>query len=308
MNQSLIPINHSLYVKLPTNYDFEQNLSYMARNIHECRYRIHNNAIHFAAQLAEASQIVIASITADQTTQLCIRVLAASEPLSSTDEQSLLAYVTDWLDLDRDLSPFYELGAQDRLLHSATTQFHGLRIVGMPNLFEALAWGIMGQQINLSFAFTLKKRFVTTYGTVLHWEGYDYYLFPKPDVIASLTIQDLTSLQLTTRKSEYLIGIAKLIAARELTKEQLIAVNDITLATKQLVAIRGIGPWTANYCLLFCLRYPNAFPIDDVGLQLAIKHQLELDRKPTTQEMISYAKALEGWEAYATFYLWRILY
>ena len=75
-----------------------------------------------------------------------------------------------------------------------------------------------------------------------------------------------------------------------------------------LIRIRGIGPWTANYVLMRCLQMPMAFPIADVGLHLALKQALGWDRKPTIPEIRELAAGWSGWEAYATFYLWRLLY
>jgi DNA-3-methyladenine glycosylase II len=59
---------------------------------------------------------------------------------------------------------------------------------------------------------------------------------------------------------------------------------------------------------MFCLRFPDAFPIDDVGLHNAVKMAAGLDRKPTKAELRQLAEGWKGWEAYATFYLWRLLY
>jgi DNA-3-methyladenine glycosylase II len=77
---------------------------------------------------------------------------------------------------------------------------------------------------------------------------------------------------------------------------------------KSLIKIRGIGPWTANYVLMRCLRFPTAFPIDDVGLINAIKTLLNMDRKPTKDEILALSIPWANWESYATFYLWRVLY
>lgn len=63
-----------------------------------------------------------------------------------------------------DLLPFYDLAKTDLLLQSAVKEFNGLRNVGIPNLFEAICWGIIGQQINLTYAYTLKRRFVENFG------------------------------------------------------------------------------------------------------------------------------------------------
>ena len=84
--------------------------------------------------------------------------------------------------------------------------------------------------------------------------------------------------------------------------------GDFKEAEKMLVKIRGIGPWTANYVLMRCLRFPNAFPIADVGLHNAIKHLTGTEEKPTIEEIWKLAAPWTGWESYATFYLWRFLY
>jgi DNA-3-methyladenine glycosylase II len=75
-----------------------------------------------------------------------------------------------------------------------------------------------------------------------------------------------------------------------------------------LVRVRGIGPWTAHYVRMRCLRDPRAFPIGDAGLHNAVKARLGLERKPTPQELQALFANWAGWEAYATFYLWHSLY
>ena len=180
--------------------------------------------------------------------------------------------------------------------------------MGIPDLFETLCWGILGQQINLTFAYTLKRRLVENFGRSVEWAGEKFWVFPAPSDIAGLTVADFDGLQMTSKKCEYLIGVAKLMAEGALSKEMLLAAGDLKSAEKMLVGIRGIGPWTANYVLMRCLRFPDAFPIDDVGLHNAIKHLLGRDVKPTKNEILRLSERWTGWEAYATFYLWRFLY
>jgi len=112
---------------------------------------------------------------------------------------------------------------------------------------------------------------------------------------------------MTVRKSEYIIGIAQLMDNGELSKEKLLAM-DFKEAEKSLTRIRGIGPWTANYVLMRCLRFPTAFPIDDVSLHNAIKFLRGSENKPTKEELMELSLNWSGWQAYAVFYLWRVLY
>jgi DNA-3-methyladenine glycosylase II len=221
---------------------------------------------------------------------------------------AIVMYVREWFDLDNDLTPFYAMSQGDSLLNGVVTRLYGLRNMGIPDLFEALCWGIIGQQINLAFAYTLKRRFVESFGKKVSSGEITCWLFPTPEDIAALSVSDIATLKMTTKKSEYLIGVARLLVDGVISKEMLLKAESFKAAEKMLVSIRGIGPWTANYVLMRCLRYPAAFPIDDVGLHNAIKSVLEMEQKPTVAQIRELSAGWANWEAYATFYLWRVLY
>lgn len=97
------------------------------------------------------------------------------------------------------------------------------------------------------------------------------------------------------------------MASGELSREKLMEM-DFKGAEKSLMKIRGVGPWTANYVLMRCLRFQTAFPIDDVGLINSIKLLQNMNRKPTKDEIMELSIPWKNWESYATFYLWRVLY
>ena len=63
------------------------------------------------------------------------------------------------------------------------SEYNSLRIMAIPDLFEAVCWSIIGQQINLTFAYKLKRKFTEVYGTKLTFEGINYHLFPKPKLL-----------------------------------------------------------------------------------------------------------------------------
>ena len=292
-------------IKVPEAFSFAENLKYMSRSDNECMYDIKDNKIYKAIPLKGETFLI--EIRSENDRDLIIQFITR-DPSQKQVFSGVEKYVKEWFDLDRDLEPFYELAKSDPLLKKPVHDCYGLRIVGITDLFEALCWAIIGQQINLPYAYTLKRRFVESFGRHIEWEGQKYWLFPTPDEIVKLSVADLAQLKMTTKKSEYLIQVAKLISEDELSKEKLLEAGDIDKAEKMLVKIRGIGPWTANYALMRCLRFPSAFPIDDVGLQNAIKHLLSTDKKPTKGEILKMSSGWANWEAYATFYLWRVLY
>ncbi|AXF56695.1 DNA-3-methyladenine glycosylase family protein [Salicibibacter kimchii] len=286
----------------PDAFSFKENVGYLARSADECMFEIKDEKIYRA--LALQNETVLIEISAESDQVLVVHFLAGTAPKYQENRAEVARYIWDWFDLDTDLQPFYALAKKDPLLHEPVAKFYGLRNVGLPDLFEALAWGILGQQINLSYAYTLKRRFVETFGK----KKGNYWLFPRPETIAKQQVEDVATLKMTKKKAEYLIDVADRIAKGALSKEQLLAAESFKDAEKMLTNIRGIGPWTANYVLMRCLRYPSAFPIDDVGLQNAFKLMLGYDEKPSKEEILQYAANWKGWETYATFYLWRMLY
>lgn len=297
--------NDSITLIVPKEFSFKQNLHYLSRSKNECMFHIENNKIYRVIPIEGENPLIETSVNDEG--NIHVRFLGGETPPEKWVRATVARYVREWFDLDTDLTPFYDLAKDDVLLSTPINEYYGLRNMGIPDLFEALCWGILGQQINLTFAYTLKRRFVESFGEHIEWNGQKYWIFPSPEFIANLTVKDLTELKMTTRKCEYLIGVAKLITQGNLSKESFIK-SDLKDAEKTLTDIRGIGPWTANYVLMRCLRFPSAFPIDDVGLHNVIKLLTGSNHKPTKKEIREYASAWKNWESYATFYLWRVLY
>lgn len=297
--------NH-IIIPTPEPFSFVQNLNYLSRSPNECLFQIRDGRLYRAIPVGQFTPVIEISENADHSLKVSFQ--GDTNPSNGWIRDEITKYVREWFDMDQDLQPFYKLARSDQLLQQAISSFHGLRIIGIPDLFEAISWGILGQQINLTYAYTLKRRLVERFGTHILYEGSQYWVFPSAADLAGLTVKDLSELRMTVKKCEYLIGAAQLIADGKLTKEILLEAGSLREAEKMLISIRGIGPWTANYVLMRCLRMPSAFPIDDVGLHNAIKKLTGSDHKPTKKEIRKLSASWTNWEAYATFYLWRFLY
>lgn len=296
-----------MLISVPKEFSFTENYSHLSTATNESLYTLRDGMIYKAIAVDQEAAIV--EISNYDEHHMLIRFVDEHQSISSALRIGVAQYVYDWFDLGTDLAPFYKMAAQDPLLEQAVVSFYGLRNMGIPDLYEAICWGILGQQINLGFAYTLKRRLVEKFGQALTYERETYWLFPTAETIASLTVDELSAAGMTTvKKCEYLIDTAKLIVDGTLSKEQLLQVTDVKQAEKLLVKIRGIGPWTAHYVLMRCLRMPSAFPIDDVGLHNSIKHVLKMDAKPTKAHILELSAGWTLWESYATFYLWRFLY
>jgi DNA-3-methyladenine glycosylase II len=287
----------------PMPFNYEECLLFLGRSDQEVLYEIKDGAVW--KLLRVTGEKVLFKIS-HQSSKL--RVEFPIKQPSKEAREEIACYIWEWFDLDTNLNDFYEMSAQDPILHKLAHEYEGLRMICLPDLFEALTWAVMGQQINLTFAYTLRKRFIEQFGESITFDEQKYWLYPTAERIADLELEDLRLLQFTGRKAEYIIGIAKTLASGELTKDKLLKMQTPLDMYQALIHIRGVGAWTADYVLMKCLHHKAAFPIADVGLHNALKNQLGLEQKPTILEIQEIATHWEGWQAYATFYLWRSLY
>jgi len=295
-------VKNSFSVSVPQVFDFKHCLSFLTRSPREALHVCDGDRV--VKLIRSDSGHVLFEVSEKNKGALHVQLLN-STPTAKV-RASVESYIREWFDLDTDITPFYALASRDRHLKELVKKYHGYRIVGHPDLFESLVWAVIGQQINLGFAYTLKQRFVEQFGERLHVNGAAYYLFPDPVVVAELDPEFLYPLQFSRQKSKYTVGIAQAFASGELSKEKLKAMS-LQEAKEMLMKIKGIGNWTANYALMKTFHFPDAFPLEDAGLHNALKQKLKLDRKPTLAEVMKVFRKYKGWEAYATLYLWKTI-
>jgi DNA-3-methyladenine glycosylase II len=291
----------AMYLSLPEAFDFNLNLEFLKRSPRELLHRLEGEKI--VKVIRAPSEKVLVSISG---TPRKLKIEFLNGGPSPQSREYVKDYITEWFDLQTDLRPFYEKVSSDKLLGPLVAKFYGYRIIGQPDLFESIVWAILGQQINLQFAYTLKQRFVEKFGERLFWKDQSYFLFPDAALVRRLSDDVLLSLQFSRQKSLYTRVVAEAFASGEISKEKLKGLP-LTEAKEKLMKVKGIGNWTANYALMKTFRYPDAFPLEDAGVHNAIKNLKKMDRKPTIDEVIKIFKKYKGWEAYATLYLWKSL-
>lgn len=297
-------INHDSYIEIipPREFCYEQCLAFLRRSDLEVLHQIRDLSVFKLVNVNDENVLVKISYISHK-----LRIDFADKTLPSSQREMIASYIWELFDFNQNLSDFYSWASNDSVLQPCVQKYYGLRIICIPDLFEAVTWAIMGQQINLKFAYLLKKRFVLNYGDKIAHDGIDYWLYPTFDTIASIGIENLRKLQFTTQKANYIIGFAKAMRDDEISKQRF-----LTYTPKQikeiLLKVKGIGDWTAEYVMMKCFQIPSAFPITDAGLHQALQKRLGLNRKPTIEEIKEIAQNWHGWEAYATFYLWRSLY
>lgn len=204
------------------------------------------------------------------------------------------------LGTDQDLGPFYSLAASDPSMSVLAEKFRGLHLPRTATLFESLVLAVLGQQISASVARTMRLLMIERFGRTAEFDGETYHSFPRPGDIASSTPEELRTLKLTQRKSEYIHGIAQ--AALEPEWPELEELPDDEFVSR-LVQLRGIGRWTAQWALVRGLARPDALPLGDLALRRGVSRLL-CDGEPVTDaEVERLAERWRPWRSYATAYL-----
>ncbi len=193
-----------------------------------------------------------------------------------------------------DLSAFYVTAKHDPHLASLADRFRGLKPPRFPTAFEAAVNAIACQQLSLNVGILLLNRLSEASALFVHSDSGPRYAFPRPQDIVKLSIGDLRRLGFSIRKAQYLLDLARAIAAGELDLERLAALPRQE-AIESLVHLKGIGRWTAEYVLLRGLGDLSAFPGDDVGGKNKLRRWLGI-RRTLTYEGVQ--KVTSKWKPY----------
>jgi DNA-3-methyladenine glycosylase II len=179
------------------------------------------------------------------------------EPLDASTEP----VVAQLLGLPFELEPFYAFAESEPVLARLADGLAGLRPPLAPDPFESLVTSISAQQVSLFAAFAVRNRFIERFGE----RGVHAYAFPRRERVAAGSAEELRSLGFSTRKAEYVVGVARsdldLEAMRELPDDEIRAL---------LTALPGIGEWTVDWFLARHLARPRAWPAGDLGVRKAV--------------------------------------
>lgn len=200
----------------------------------------------------------------------------------------------------QDPAPFERKLQQDGRLRSLVQGRRGVRIPRAADAFEALTWAVIGQQVNLPFAYRLRRSLIELAGTPV---GGALIAHPSPDQVAELDYSDLTRRQFSRRKAEYLIDAARDVAAGRLALHDL-EEGPASTAERTLVNVRGIGPWSAHYVMMRGFGFDDCVPVGDTGLATALERLFGLEARPDADAMRRLMEPFAPHRSLATFHLW----
>jgi DNA-3-methyladenine glycosylase II len=179
------------------------------------------------------------------------------------DDPALVEHVRRYLGVPFDLDGFAAFAATEPVLARLAETLRGFRPPLVPDPFEGLVTSITAQQISLQAAFSIRNRLIAAFG-VAHG---DAYAFPVRERLAEARPEELVALGFSGRKAEYVVGLAR--ADLDLDALAVLPDDEVKAA---LVALPGIGEWTAEWFLARHLARPDAWPAGDLGLRKAVLH------------------------------------
>jgi DNA-3-methyladenine glycosylase II len=184
---------------------------------------------------------------------------------------------------------------KDRVMRKLIPQFGDARLQSRGDPFVTLARSVVGQQISVAAAQTIWDRFAKLAKTKL-----------TPGKVLKMKVDDMRACGLSARKIEYLVDLALHFDSGALHVAQWESMDDEAIIS-ELVAIRGIGRWTAEMFLIFHLMRPDVLPLDDVGMLRGISENYFSGEPVSRSEAKEVAAAWAPYRSVATWYLWRSL-
>lgn len=199
----------------------------------------------------------------------------------------LIQNIRRLFDLDADPLVIATQFENSYLLNHLNQLSPGGRAPGCWNGFETAVMIILGQLVTNEQACGLVRQLVLQYGEAGEWNGESVFIFPEADRLAEASLDKIST---TKKRKDTLRIFSQQMAAGEIS---LNPHQDIQNVKAQLLAIPGIGPWSAEYICMRCLSDPDSFPTSDLILKRVQESEPDLD-----------LKRVSPWRAYASYLLW----
>ena len=211
-----------------------------------------------------------------------LEVTVTGARLVSSMTSAVTMILQRMLGTDVDLKEFYDFASEDPKLNQLVHRFRGAKPPRFPSIFEALVNGISCQQLSLTVGITLLNRLAEQCGLAA---GSSIYCFPRPEDLVKMAPAEFRGLGYSGNKTRALLELSHAIIEGRLDLETLVKRDDQEIK-RVLLAMWGIGRWTAEYALLRGVGRIDLFPGDDVGARNNLKRWLKL-RAPLDYARVS---------------------
>jgi DNA-3-methyladenine glycosylase II len=207
------------------------------------------------------------------------------------------------------ISPEKHLAKADKVLAKIISQVVLKERKAHKRYFEALCVSIISQQLSTKAADTIEKRFRSLFSASKGRPERSLKAkskFPEPAQILAKSDKSLRTAGLSFQKISYIKSLAKLVNKGEINFKKFAKLSDEQII-ETLVQVKGIGRWTAEMFLMFCLNRPDVFSAGDLGLKNAVKKWYKLDGKLHPKKFLALTETWRPHRTAAARYLWASL-
>ncbi|MGF7229578.1 MAG: DNA-3-methyladenine glycosylase family protein [Candidatus Saccharibacteria bacterium] len=199
---------------------------------------------------------------------------------------------------DTKITAMQYLSDHDPRLASAITRAGLCSIKPHHDYYRALGDSIIGQQLSVKAAATIKQRFRDLFGGE----------FPSPEAILQKSIEELRTAGLSASKAGYIQDLAQHILDGRIDFSDIDSLSNQEIITK-LTDVKGIGEWTVHMFLMFCVGRSDVLATGDLGVRNGIQALYSLEKLPTPQQVtdIAVANHWHPFESFACWYVWHSL-
>ena len=222
-------------------------------------------------------------------------------PQTSPCQDDLVRHL---LGLDQPTREFETQADKHPLVGALVRSQAGLRIPQSASPFEALSWAIIGQQISVAAAVSIRRRLIQTTG---RRHGTGLYCYPDARDIARVDAGTLRDCGLSHSKADCLLTVARRCLDQALLPERPIAAAELESLRKTLLEIRGLGPWSVHYALLRGYAWMDGSLHGDVAVRRAIQQLQGGATPPTAREAETWLADFRPWRSLLAAHLWKSL-
>ena len=285
-----------LTIKLPDNFRQNDFLDFHHRDSEAAAERVNANSLVKGLVYGETPCQLQIKFTSDS---VQATLTAENQPDTKTPE-SMARLINHMLGLMQPITAFEQKYAGHEMIGKLISQNSGLRIPQAASAYEALVWAIIGQQISLTAAIAIRRRFIQSAN--VHVDG--LYCFPSPAIVMQMHPEQLQAAGFSNTKLQALTGLNRWIQQRPPLPDMLNH-DQAEQIRNELLNIKGIGPWTVNYALLRGFNWLDGSLHGDVAVRRNLKlllNQQDIDAKFTEQWLLPFSP----WRALVAAHLWAL--
>lgn len=294
----------ALKIKLPANFRRQDFLAFHQRDTQEIAERVSDNQLcKGIIWQARPALLEISFLKNHAEASLCFAGRGSRQTAELFEP-----FVAHLLGLNQSTKDFEQTFAGHAELGALISAQAGLRIPQAASAFEAISWAIIGQQISVSAAVSIRRKFIQLVAA-RHQSG--LLAYPAADSLTGISCDTLRAAGLSQTKAATLLRLAEVMREQNLDAQLQACwhadknrAQRMATISEQLASIRGIGPWTISYALLRGFGWLDGSLHGDVAVRRNLQRLLALDEKPDEKFTQQWLAQFAPWRALAAAHLW----